>query len=84
MKACSSCYRLFKDEGSLCPIHGERLVPAAELTPPTDPEDSRVGKTVCHGRYQIWRKVADGGMVRVYQAVDIQSNRCVALKILHP
>jgi serine/threonine-protein kinase len=84
LKACSSCYRLFKDEGSLCPIHGERLVPAAELTPPTDPEDSRVGKTVCHGRYQIWRKVADGGMGRVYQALDMQGDRPVALKILHP
>jgi len=84
LKACSVCHRLFKDEGSLCPVHGDRLVATTELTPPADPQDSRMGKTVCRGRYQIWRKVADGGMGRVYQAVDIQSNRCVALKILHP
>lgn len=83
MKACSVCHRLFKDEGRFCPVHGERLLPTTELTPPSDPEDGRIGKTVCRGRYQIWRKVADGGMGRVYQALDIQSNRCVALKILH-
>jgi serine/threonine-protein kinase len=84
LKACSVCYRLFKDEGSLCPIHGERLVATSELTPPTDPQDSRIGKKVCRGRYQIWRKVADGGMGRVYQALDTLADRPVALKILHP
>jgi serine/threonine-protein kinase len=84
LKACSVCHRLFKDEGSVCPVHGDRLKLTTDLSPPADPEDSRMGKTVCRGRYQIWRKVADGGMGRVYQAVDLQSDRCVALKILHP
>ncbi|MCK6592188.1 MAG: serine/threonine protein kinase [Polyangiaceae bacterium] len=84
MKACSVCHRLFKDEGSFCPVHEERLRLTSQLSLPSDPDDPRIGKTVCRGRYQIWRKVADGGMGRVYQALDLQSNRGVALKILHP
>jgi serine/threonine-protein kinase len=46
-------------------------------------EDPRVGSTVC-GRYQVRRVVADGGMGRVYEALDLETRRNVALKILHP
>ncbi len=57
--------------------------PMGELALPADPDDARIGTTVCRGRYQIWRKVADGGMGRVYQALDTQDDRIVALKVLH-
>lgn len=50
---------------------------------PMDATDARIGSSQCAGRYQIWRKVADGGMGRVYQALDTQADRSVALKILH-
>ncbi|MFO0617771.1 MAG: serine/threonine-protein kinase [Polyangiaceae bacterium] len=84
MKSCTSCHRLFGDDGGFCPIDGQRLVETASATPPTDPEDKRVGATFCDGRYQIWRTVADGGMGRVYQALDNTAQRSVAMKILHP
>lgn len=51
-----------------------------------DPEDPRIGRTICGGRYQVRRKVADGGMGRVYQALDLQAasgRGNVALKVLH-
>src|SRR5689334_9295024 len=83
MKSCSACYRLFPDDGAFCPIDGQPLAPTAEAAPPKDPEDKRVGATLCEGRYQIWRRVADGGMGRVYQALDLREGRSVALKILH-
>jgi serine/threonine-protein kinase len=35
-------------------------------------------------RYQVRRVVADGGMGRVYEALDMVERRNVALKILHP
>lgn len=83
MKACSACQRLFPDEGGFCPVDGQRLSPVGEVQVPADLDDPRVGRTLCDGRYQIRRRVADGGMGRVYQALDLQQSRSVALKILH-
>jgi serine/threonine protein kinase len=84
LKTCPSCQRLFPDDGGFCPIDGKALVPTSEAEPAADPEDKRVGATLCHGRYQVFRRVADGGMGRVYQALDREEGRSVALKILHP
>jgi serine/threonine-protein kinase len=83
LKACAACHRLFPDEGGYCPIDGQRLGPVAEARIPSHPEDKRVGRTLCNGRYQVWRIVADGGMGRVYEALDLRADRGVALKILH-
>ncbi len=83
MKACTECYRLYQEEGGFCPIDGQKLADTSALPPKADPDDKRVGTSVCGGRYQIYRRVADGGMGRVYQALDSQQNRGVALKILH-
>jgi serine/threonine protein kinase len=84
LKTCDACHRLFPDEGAFCPVDGQPLVPVETAKTPSDATDPRVGSTVCGGRYQIWRRVADGGMGRVYQARDLQEGRSVALKILHP
>jgi serine/threonine-protein kinase len=83
VKTCEACHRLFADDGGFCPIDGKPLVRCADTEPPSDKTDKRVGATFCGGRYQIWRRVADGGMGRVYQALDKQVERSVALKILH-
>lgn len=48
-----------------------------------DDSDARIGQMVCD-RYQVRRVVADGGMGRVYEALDMHERRNVALKILHP
>ena len=83
MKGCASCYRIFTDDGAFCPSDGGRLAPLSELRAPFDPDDGRVGRELVRGRYRIYRRVADGGMGRVYQALDTRENRSVALKILH-
>jgi eukaryotic-like serine/threonine-protein kinase len=84
LKVCEACHRLYTDDAGFCPTDGKGLVPTASADPPSDPEDKRVGASFCSGRYQIWRRVADGGMGRVYQALDRKEARGVALKILHP
>ena len=41
-------------------------------------------RTVVGGRYEIIRKIAEGGMGSVHEAVHLLSKRTVALKLLAP
>jgi serine/threonine-protein kinase len=52
----------------------------APVAPSAD--DARIGTRLCN-RYEIRRKVADGGMGRVYEGIDRQNSSRIALKILH-
>lgn len=81
MKACPSCGRLYPNEAGFCAADGEGLLPS-EQVPVKSEGDPRLGQVVA-GRYQIRRIVADGGMGRVYEALDQQVDRRVALKMLH-
>jgi serine/threonine protein kinase len=83
VKGCAKCHRLYPDDASVCPIEGQTLESTDILRPATDPEDPRVGNTICYGRYEVWRILADGAMGRVYQALDLTRDRIVALKVLH-
>jgi serine/threonine-protein kinase len=83
LKGCAKCQRLYEDDAGFCPIDGTPLAALAQLAVPTDPDDPRIGQIICNGRYQIRRKVADGGMGRVYQALDCHKQRNVAIKVLH-
>lgn len=82
MKACPSCGRLYPDDAGFCPVDGSALGSATQIPVAADANDPRIGQLVCQ-RYQIRRVVADGGMGRVYEALDMQEKRNVALKILH-
>jgi len=82
MKACASCGRLYPDDAGFCPVDGIALTSATQVPIQGDKDDPRVGQLFCD-RYQIRRVVADGGMGRVYEALDMQERRNVALKILH-
>lgn len=83
MKTCTTCHRLYPDDAGFCPVEGQKLASTDEVSPEPNPKDARVGSVVCDGRYQIWRVVAQGAMGRVYEALDREENRGVALKILH-
>jgi len=82
MKACSSCGRLYPNDAGFCPVDGTALTSATQVPVLVDAQDPRVGQLVC-ARYQVRRVVADGGMGRVYEALDMAERRNVALKILH-
>ncbi len=83
MKACAACGRLYPDDAGFCPVDGGPLGSATQMPAPPSEHDRRIGELVCQ-RYEIRRVVADGGMGRVYEALDLQQRRSVALKILHP
>ena len=55
---------------------------STSLVPVAPDQDARIGSRLA-GRYEIRRVVADGGMGRVYEGVDKQSDTRIALKVLH-
>ena len=63
-------------------MHGIALQRTTEVPVASNEEDKRVGSILAM-RYQIRRVVADGGMGRVYEALDMQDKARVAIKILH-
>lgn len=83
MKACSACSRLYPDDAGFCPVDGNALVSATQVPVATAGDDARIGQLMCQ-RYQVRRVVADGGMGRVYEALDMVDRTNLALKILHP
>ncbi len=82
MKACPACARLYPDDAGFCPADGSPLRSATQV-PIQVSGDARVG-TLIALRYEVRRVVADGGMGRVYEARDTQTNTRVAVKMLHP
>src|SRR4051812_36558095 len=83
MKGCPECGRLYPDDAGFCPVEGQRLVNATQAPAVNLDNDARIGQVFCQ-RYEIRRVVADGGMGRVYEALDLVSRRNVAVKLLHP
>jgi len=82
LKSCPTCSRLYPDDAGFCPIDGVELRSASQVPPAHDASDPRIG-ALLSGRYQVRRVVADGGMGRVYEALDGTRGRAVALKVLH-
>jgi len=82
MKACTQCGRLYPQDSGFCPVDGSALNRATQVPVAGDPSDPRIGQLVAQ-RYQVRRVVADGGMGRVYEALDLHDKRNVAIKILH-
>lgn len=82
MKACPNCARLYPEDAGFCPVDGGALRSATQVPVALSEGDSRVGQLLSD-RYQIRRVVADGGMGRVYEALDMIGRRNVAVKILH-
>ena len=74
------------------PASAARSVPVASrpLTPPPiaatprpAPLDSLVGRTL-NNRYEVERKIGEGGFGAVFEGKQLATGRPVALKILHP
>jgi serine/threonine protein kinase len=81
MKSCPTCMRVFPDDAGFCPADGSALQ-SASLVPVAPGDDPRLGTRLCD-RYEIRRVVADGGMGRVYEGIDKQTQTRIAIKVLH-
>jgi serine/threonine-protein kinase len=74
-KRCPNCGREFGDEANFCTRDGTRLVVPTPATP------ELVGRTL-DDRYEIQRKLGEGGMGLVYLATDKTNQETVAIKVL--
>jgi eukaryotic-like serine/threonine-protein kinase len=82
MKSCPICQRVFPNDAGFCPADGTPLTASSMAPLAHSAEDPRIGARLC-GRYEIRRVVADGGMGRVYEGIDKQTDSRIALKVLH-
>jgi serine/threonine protein kinase len=83
MKYCPICERKYDDEMRMCGVDGTTLRSQSLQTPVRDQpvRDQMVGRVV-KGRYQIMRRLGEGGMGTVYLADQVSIGRKVALKLL--
>lgn len=72
MKECQTCRHCFPDQFNNCPTDGEELV------------TSIAGDTVLDGRYQLDRRLGQGGMGIVYKARHIFLKTSYAIKVILP
>jgi len=82
MKSCPTCQRVFPNDAGFCPADGTALAAASMAPAAPSAEDVRIGTRLC-GRYELRRVVADGGMGRVYEGIDKQTDSRIAVKMLH-
>jgi serine/threonine protein kinase len=82
MKSCPQCQRVFPNDAGFCPADGTALTAASMAPVAPSAEDARIGLRLAD-RYEVRRVVADGGMGRVYEAIDKKNDARVAVKVLH-
>jgi hypothetical protein len=82
MKSCPQCQRVFPNDAGFCPADGTALTAASMAPVAPSADDARIGARLAD-RYEVRRVVADGGMGRVYEAIDKRNDARVAVKVLH-
>jgi serine/threonine-protein kinase len=73
---------VYPNDAGFCPADGTALIQTSLVPLAASADDPRIGARLC-GRYEIRRVVADGGMGRVYEGVDKQTDTRIAVKVLH-
>ena len=95
-KKCPKCGTLYGSEAKFCPKDGAPLVAVlsdsgstqirqAVKPPPSGTDPAKMLRNqVLDQRYEVGRKLGEGGMSFVYEAKDISSGESVAVKIMTP
>ena len=78
MVSCPGCAQEIEDGGRFCPFCGTQVALATQA----GPADPYLGRLLL-GKFQIEARLGEGGMGRVYRAVQQPLERTVVLKILH-
>jgi len=76
MKRCPQCGKVYDGEYEVCPDDNSYLIDEEAAR-----QDRLLG-TVLAGRYQVVKKIGQGGMGAIYKAVHTKMDRICALKLL--
>jgi serine/threonine-protein kinase len=77
MRACRECQQRYGTETFFCPFDGSKL----EVMDGPQVVDRLVGATI-EGRYQVVRRIGEGGMGTVYEVRHSKLGRSFAMKVL--
>ncbi|MCS6885721.1 MAG: protein kinase [Acidobacteriota bacterium] len=72
MKECISCFCCYDDEASICLIDGGEL------------RIGLPGKRLLDERYRVDKLIARGRLGNIYKATQVELDRTIAIKVLHP
>ena len=70
---CPVCKKGFSADIKFCPHDGTKLIVSSE---------NKENKTVLDGRYRVLYKIGEGGMGAVYKAIQISTDKTVAIKVI--
>ena len=93
-RRCTKCGSVFEGEARFCPKDGTPLVEVSiagesgttirkAVKPPAAARQTLTSQVV-DGRYEVRRRLGEGGMALVYEARDATTGDVVAIKILSP
>jgi len=81
-KVCPTCRYEYGGGEVFCPVDATRLVTTSQMGAKSiDPEDPLIG-TLLAGRYEVIRRIGEGGMGLVYQGRHRDIDKPVAIKVL--
>lgn len=96
--SCPKCGATLEPEARFCGACGEKVAPSGVAQPPPASNGPSAGSNVptavnslegvvgrvLNNRYEILRKIGEGGFGAVFEGRQIATGREIALKILHP
>jgi len=81
-RVCPTCRFEYGGGEVFCPVDAARLVTTSQMgAQPVDPEDPLIG-TLLAGRYEVKRRIGEGGMGLVYEGKHRDIDKPVAIKVL--
>src|SRR5262249_8715495 len=78
MKLCPKCQKQFSDDANFCPVDAARLTPITSSATPSGGSDPLAT------RFELGEKLGGSRTGTVHKAVDKQSNKVCAVKVIAP